>query len=64
MPEFTPTQLLVIVLLSIWSLIWKGIALWKAAKHRQMAWFVCLLPLNTIGLLEIIYLNFFQKDRN
>ncbi len=45
----------------VWSAIWKGIALWKSAKYGQKAWFVVLLVVNTIGLLEIIYLAFFQK---
>ncbi|MEM4244870.1 MAG: DUF5652 family protein [Candidatus Nanoarchaeia archaeon] len=50
-----------LVIAMIWSLIWKGIALWKSARHGQTAWFVVLLILNTVGLLEIIYLAFFQK---
>lgn len=47
----------------IWSIIWKGIALWHAARNKQLAWFVVLLIVNTIGLLEIIYLIFFRKDK-
>lgn len=47
----------------IWSIIWKGVALWHAARNKQLAWFVVLLIVNTIGLLEIIYLIFFRKDK-
>jgi len=47
--------------LSIWSLIWTGISLWKSSRNNQMRWFVLLLILNTAGLLEIIYLVWFQK---
>ncbi|PIC82900.1 DUF5652 family protein [Sporosarcina sp. P1] len=47
----------------IWSVIWKGIALWHSARNKQLAWFVVLLIVNTIGLLEIIYLIFFRKDK-
>lgn len=47
----------------IWSLIWKGIALWHAARNEQRAWFIALLLINTIGILEIIYLLFFRKGR-
>ena len=43
----------------IWSLIWKGLALWRAARAQQPAWFVALLVVNTAGLLEIVYLLFF-----
>jgi hypothetical protein len=47
----------------IWSLIWKGIALWRAARLQQRNWFVAMLLLNTIGLLEIVYLFRFAKHR-
>jgi len=40
----------------IWSLIWKGLALWKSAELRQKYWFIVLLVLNTAGILEIIYI--------
>lgn len=51
----------VIILLIIWSVIWKGIALWHAARNDQKAWYVALLIINTLGILEIIYLSFFEK---
>lgn len=50
-------------ILVVWSLIWKGIALWHAARNEQRAWFIALLLINTIGILEIIYLLFFRKGR-
>jgi len=43
-------------LLLIWSLAWKGLALWEAARREDKAWFVILLIVNTAGILEIIYL--------
>lgn len=49
--------------LTIWELIWKGIALWKSAKHHQLKWFVAILILNTAGILPIVYLKFFQKRK-
>jgi hypothetical protein len=48
----TPT----FVALVLWSTIWKGLALWRAAKKDNKAWFVVLLVVNTVGILEIIYL--------
>lgn len=45
-----------IVLLVIWSLVWKGLALWRAAKRGDKIWFVVFLLVNTAGILEIIYL--------
>tara|TARA_Y100000034_G_scaffold70997_1_gene85598 strand:+ start:2001 stop:2315 length:315 start_codon:yes stop_codon:yes gene_type:complete len=45
----------------VWSLIWKGIALWKSAGKKQLVWFVVLLIVNTIGILEILYIFVFSK---
>jgi len=32
------------------------IALWRSARLKQMAWFICLGIFNTCGILPIIYL--------
>ena len=48
----------------IWSLVWKGIALWKSGRNNQLYWFIALLVINTIGLLEIVYLLWFQRNKN
>jgi hypothetical protein len=50
------------VLMAVWSLIWKGLALWKAAHRESKIWFVFLLVLNTMGILEIIYYFFIDKE--
>lgn len=50
-------------LLAIWSLIWKGLALWRAAKEENKGWFIALLIFNTAGILEIAYLFFFAKEK-
>ena len=47
----------------IWSIGWKGIALWNSAIKKQKYWFIAMLVLNTIGTVEIIYYVFFRKDR-
>ena len=49
--------------LLIWSVSWKGVALWKSSKNNQLYWFIALLIFNTVGLLEIIYIVWFQKKR-
>ena len=41
---------------AVWSLPWKGLALWKAARENHTAWFIIILVINTLGLLEIFYL--------
>lgn len=48
----------------IWTLPWKGIALWKAAKNNHKKWFVVLLVLNTLALLEIVYIFYFAKKKD
>lgn len=52
----------VFLVLVIWSLIWKGMALWKAARLGERGWFVALLIINTLGILEILYLYVFSKS--
>ncbi|MCR6546177.1 DUF5652 family protein [Dehalobacterium formicoaceticum] len=56
--QANPALLYVLV---TWSLIWKGIALWHAARNRQLPWYLVLLVVNTVGILEILYLIFFRK---
>jgi len=56
-------QVVLLMMLVIWSLIWKGIALWRAARKGDTAWYVLLLILNTIGIVEIFYIIFFSKDK-
>lgn len=54
----------VLLLVVIWSLIWKGLGLWHSAGNRQKAWFVVMLIFNTLGLLPIIYLLWFKPKEN
>jgi len=58
------TLKILLALAIVWSLIWKAIALWKAARNNQPAWFVVLLILNTLGILEIIYIFGFSSPKN
>lgn len=51
------------ILLIIWSLFWKGLALWKSAKNNQKYWFIAILILSTAGILDIIYIAFFQAKK-
>jgi uncharacterized protein (DUF486 family) len=51
-----PLVIVLLVALAIWSLVWKGFALWRAAEKKSKPWFIVLMILNTAGILEIIYL--------
>lgn len=48
--------------LALWELVWKGIALWKAAREESKPWFVALLLINSSGLLPIFYIFVFSKQ--
>ena len=53
-----------LLLLSLlWVLPWKGVALWKAAKNAHKKWFIALFLLNTLAILEIIYIFYFSKKK-
>ena len=60
----TSTQVALLSLALLWELFWKGLALWRAGRNNQSIWFVVLLLVNTLGLLEIIYLLAFQRKSN
>lgn len=61
-----PGLLAIIVIVSLWTLFWKGIALWRASQLNQKNWFVALFivsTLNELGIIELIYLFWFSKKR-
>ncbi len=49
------------ILIGLWTLPWKGIALWKSARKGEKLWFIALLISNTVGFLEILYIFIFSK---
>ena len=53
----------VILLIIAWTLPWKGVALWKAVKNTQKWWFIALLVINTLAVLEILYIFVFSKKK-
>lgn len=57
----SPNLLIGFALILIWTIFWKGSALWHAAKVGDFKWFLAILILNTFGILEIAYLIFIKK---
>lgn len=49
------------IILIIWTVFWKGLALWRSARLNHPIWFVLLIIINTFGILEIIYLILYSK---
>jgi methionyl-tRNA synthetase len=52
-----------VVVLGIWEAVWKAIALWRAGNDRNLLWFVLMFILNTLGILEIIYIFGISRSR-
>ena len=56
-------KIVIIVTIVLWTIPWKGVALWKAARNRDTTWFVLILLVNTLAILEIIYIFIFSKRK-
>jgi hypothetical protein len=52
-----------VILIILWTLPWKGVALWRAAGNKHLAWFVCIFIFNTLAILEIIYIFGFRRKK-
>lgn len=50
------------LMLTLWSIIWKGLALWKAAQRHERNWFMIILIVNTFGILDLIYYYFVGRN--
>jgi methionyl-tRNA synthetase len=55
------TTLLIIVI--AWCLVWKGLALWRAARSGAKVWFIILLLVNTLGILDILYYFYIHSKK-
>jgi len=49
-------ELVLVIILAIWTIIWKCYSVWTAVKRGDRAWFIFLLLLNTFGLLDMFYI--------
>lgn len=59
--EPTGYQVGILILIIVWTLFWKGLALWHAVKRGERKWFIAILILNTFSILELVYLFFIVK---
>jgi methionyl-tRNA synthetase len=62
-PLWLPMAWLVIPLAVVWSMAWKGVALWKAGRNAHLAWFIVMFIFNTLGILPIIYIFAFSRKK-
>ncbi len=49
---------------AIISLPFKIVGLWRSARNNQKGWFAAMLLLNTLGILELVYLFYFSKPKD
>jgi len=52
------SAVITLILVMIWNIIWKGMALWKSSRLSHKKWFIALMVLNTVGILDIYYIYF------
>jgi hypothetical protein len=62
-PVWNVWMISAVVILAAWEMVWKSIALWKAARNDQLGWYIPLIIFNTAGILPIIYIAFFSKPK-
>ncbi len=58
-----PTVTWFTILAVVWTMPWKGVALWRAAGNRHLWWFIAIFILNTLAVLEIIYIFAFSRKK-
>ncbi len=54
-------DLWLLVIILIWTLVWKLVGMWKSARKGHVAWFIIIALFNTVGILSILYVYVFSK---
>jgi len=60
-PEISVILIILFIMLLIWTYFWKAAALWHAVRNKDKVWFVVFLLVNTLGILDMIYLFGIEK---
>jgi len=61
MEQFISSNIWLLLIIMLWILPWKGYALWTAARNSHKWWFIILLVVNTLAILDIIYIFLVAK---
>lgn len=56
--------LILLVILALFELAMKGLALWKSGRNGQKGWFIAILLLNTAGILPLVYMLTNKSESN
>ena len=59
--QFNKYGWLLVILIIIWTLPWKIMALWRSAKRGEKLWFIVLLVVNSLAILDILYIYIFIR---
>jgi hypothetical protein len=62
MNEMLPISPYILFAILFWTLPWKAWALWLSARRGDFWWFFSLLILNTLAILDIVYIFFVAKQ--
>ncbi len=52
-----------LIIFMIWSLLWKAASLWVSARSNNKWWFIALLLVGSLGILDAIYLFAVKKGK-
>jgi len=61
MDAFIQNNATFVLFVTLWTLPWTGWALWLAARRGDKWWFIILLVVNSLAILEIIYIFLIAK---
>lgn len=62
--NISTTWTVILIIVAVWELVWKSMALWRAARLNQPVWFTVLLVINSAGVLPIAYLLSHHENRH
>ncbi len=55
-------SLWLLIVVFIWSSVWKFLALWKSARKNHVCWFIVFALISDLGILEILYIYLFSES--
>lgn len=59
-----PWMIIIVMVFIVWTVFWKGYALWTAVKNDHKKWFIALVVINnTLGILEIFYIFYIANKK-
>ena len=61
--QISQQQFWIFLLISLWVIPWKGYALWKAARRKDKWWFIALLLINSLAILEAVYIFYISERK-